>query len=57
MKAAISFSILVFCSFGGWVGQEMDHGNWLGGWSILLSTVGAFVGIWIGYKGGRYFGA
>jgi membrane protein DedA with SNARE-associated domain len=57
MKAAISFSILVFSSIGGWIGQEMDHGNWLGGWSILFSTVGAFIGLWIGYKGGRYFGA
>jgi hypothetical protein len=34
----------------------MDHGNWLGGWSILLGIVGAFGGIFIGYKAGKYFG-
>jgi uncharacterized membrane protein len=33
----------------------MDHGNWFGGWSILLGTIGAFVGVWAGFKAGQYF--
>ena len=52
----ISFSILVFSSIGGWIGQVMDKGNWLGGWSLLIGTLGAFMGVWIGYKAGKYFG-
>lgn len=57
VKFAISLSIIVFSTLGGLVGQLMDHGNWLGGWSLLLGTVGAFAGVWIGYKAGKYFGA
>jgi len=56
MKIMISCGILIFSSLGGWLGQLMDHGNWLGGWSIILSTIGAFVGIWIGYKVAQYWG-
>jgi len=57
VKTIIFFSILILSTIGGWIGQIMDHGNWLGGWSILLSTIGGFIGIWVGYKGGKYFGA
>lgn len=56
VKLLISISIIVFSSIGGWIGQVMDHGNWLGGWSLLLGTVGAFIGVWIGYRTGRHFG-
>ncbi len=52
----ISFSILVFGTVGGWLGQIMDGGNWLGGWSILLGIVGSFAGVWIGYKAGQHLG-
>jgi hypothetical protein len=37
-------------TLGSWLGALMDHGNWLGGWSLLLGTVGSIVGIWVGYK-------
>ena len=40
---------------GGAVGAGLSHGNWLSGWSILLSTVGSFGGIWAGYKVGQNF--
>lgn len=56
MKKVILVSYLVFSTLGGWLGQIMDHGNWLGGWSILLSTIGGLIGVWVGYKGGKYFG-
>ena len=55
MKLSISIGVLVFSSLGGWVGQTMDHGNWLGGWSIILSGVGGIVGIWLGYKVGKNY--
>ena len=55
MKVSISVGILVLGSLGGWLGQIMDHGNWLGGWSIIFSTIGSFAGIWAGYKVGQYF--
>jgi hypothetical protein len=56
MKLMISIGIVVVGTIGGWLGALMDHGNWLGGWSILLSTVGSFVGIWVGYRAGQYLG-
>lgn len=50
--------ILIGISFGGliggWLGAALlDGGNWFGGWSILLSTIGSFVGLWAGYKVGQ----
>ena len=56
MKMIISFSIIVFSTLGGWIGQVIDKGNWLGGWSILLGIIGSFAGVWIGYKLGQRFG-
>ncbi len=56
MKIIMSVSIIIFSTIGGWLGQLMDHGNWLGGWSILLSTVGAFGGIYVGYYVGKNVG-
>lgn len=55
MKIAISAGILIVGSLFGWIGQLMDHGNWLGGWSLLLGTIGSFAGIWVGYKVYKYF--
>ena len=40
---------------GGWLGSLLDHGNGLGGWSILLSTLGSFAGIWAGYKAAKNY--
>lgn len=55
MKLVVSISILVFSTFFGWIGQLIDHGNFLGGWSIILGTIGAFVGLWIGIKINNYY--
>jgi uncharacterized membrane protein YeaQ/YmgE (transglycosylase-associated protein family) len=46
----ITVGILVFSTLLGWLGAEMDKGNWFGGWSIFLSIIGCFVGVWVGYK-------
>ena len=57
MKLMIFLGITVFGTLGGWLGAAMSHGNWLSGWSILLTAIGSFFGIWAGYKAGQYLGA
>lgn len=57
MKLFIWIGIVLGGLAGGWLGALMDHGNWLGGWSILLSAVGSLFGIWLGYKAGKNYGA
>jgi hypothetical protein len=53
----ILIGITIGGTIGGWLGAALlDHGNWLGGWSILLSTIGSFGGIWAGFKAGQYIG-
>lgn len=49
-KAMIWFGITVGGTVGGWLGGLLDHGNWLGGWSILFGAIGSIAGIWAGYK-------
>lgn len=51
----ITIGVIVGGTIGGWLGAIPDHGNWLGGWSVMLSGVGSLLGIWVGYKAGRYF--
>jgi hypothetical protein len=50
MKLMIFLGITIFGTLGGWIGALMDHGNWFGGYSIILSGIGSFVGIWVGYR-------
>lgn len=56
MKLMIFLGVAVIGTIGSWLGALLDHGNWLGGWSLLFGTIGSFVGIWIGYKVGQNFG-
>ncbi|MDB5169483.1 MAG: hypothetical protein JWO41_839 [Candidatus Saccharibacteria bacterium] len=56
MKFMILVGITIGGAVGGWLGALMSHGNYLSGWSILLSTVGSFAGIWAGYKAGQNMG-
>jgi uncharacterized membrane protein YeaQ/YmgE (transglycosylase-associated protein family) len=53
MKLFIFLGLTIGGLLGGWLGSVLDHGNGLGGWSILLSTIGSLVGIWVGYKAAR----
>ncbi len=56
MKLMIFLGIIVGGAIGGWLGAALlDHGNWLGGWSLLLSTAGSLAGIWVGYRMGQSF--
>ncbi len=56
MKLMITLGIFIGGSLGGWLGAAMDHGNWFGAASILLSAVGSFAGVWAGYKAGQNLG-
>ena len=59
MKALYTISILVFGTIGGGLGNLLDHQSFfafgLGGWSILLTAVGSFGGIWVVYHFRDYF--
>jgi len=57
MKLFIWIGIAVGGTLGSWLGALMDHGNWFGGWSILLSLVGSIAGLWIGVKLAKNYGA
>jgi ABC-type multidrug transport system permease subunit len=56
MKLMIFIGITVFGVLGGWLGGMLDHGNMFGAWGILFSTVGSFLGVWVGYKVGQNLG-
>jgi positive regulator of sigma E activity len=49
-KQLIYIFLVIFSLIGGWLGSLIDHGNIFSIWSLLLSTLGAFIGIWAGYK-------
>ena len=55
MKFLVYVGLTVGSLFGDWLGGALDHGNFLGGWSLLLGTIGSLVGIWAGYKASQYF--
>ena len=54
MKLLIYAGLTIGSLIGSWVGSFFDHGNWLGGWGLLLGVIGSFVGIWAGYKASQY---
>jgi len=52
----IFLGVTIGAIIGGWLGAVLlDGGNWFGGWSVLLSGVGSFVGLWAGYRVGQNF--
>ncbi len=55
MKLMIWLGIFLGGTIGGVAGGALDHGNWLGAWGILLSTVGSLAGLWAGYKIGKIY--
>jgi uncharacterized membrane protein YfcA len=56
MKLMIFIGVTIFGTVGGWLGALMTKGNWFSGWSLLLSTVGSFFGLWVGVKVARNLG-
>jgi hypothetical protein len=55
MKTMIWIGVTIGSTLGSWLGAMFDHGNWLGGWSLILGTIGSIVGIWAGYKIGKNY--
>ena len=54
MKAFIWAGIFLGGIIGGAMGMMLDHGNGLGMWTLLLSTVGSLAGIWLAVKANDY---
>ncbi|MDB5182732.1 MAG: hypothetical protein JWO47_516 [Candidatus Saccharibacteria bacterium] len=55
MKMLIFLGTTVGGVLGGLFGQILDKGNGLGGWSLLFGgLVGPLLGLWAGYKIGKY---
>ena len=52
-KTYIWIGITVGGILGGLIGTWLDHGNGLGPWTLLLSTIGSIIGLWGGYKLGN----
>lgn len=52
-KTYIWIGIFIGSTVGSLIGSALDHGNFVGIWGLLLGTVGAFVGVWAGYKLGN----
>jgi len=56
MKTFIYIGIFVGGLVGGLIGMKLDHGNGLGGWSLLLGgLIGPLVGLWVVFKLGKSF--
>jgi len=49
MKLMISVGLLIGSTLGSWIGSLVSQGNWFSPASIILSSIGAFGGIWGGY--------
>jgi uncharacterized membrane protein len=50
MKFFVYLGLFVVSAIGSWIGAAISGGNWFGAWSIILGTVGALLGIYLGYK-------
>jgi len=53
MKLMIFLGVTICGAIGGGIGNLFDHQSFFsltnfGGWTILMSTIGSFVGVWVG---------
>lgn len=52
-KTYIWIGIFIGGAIGGWLGAALDHGNYLGFLSIIMSGAGSIAGVFAGYKLGN----
>jgi len=53
-KSLIWIGIFLGSTLGGWFGALIGGGNWLSWQSLLGTTAGSLLGIYIGYKASQY---
>jgi hypothetical protein len=53
-KSLIWIGIFVGSTLGGWLGALVSQGNWLGWQGLLGTTLGSFLGVYVGYKLNEY---
>jgi len=53
-KTLIWIGIAVGSTVGGWLGSLLSDGNWISWQSLLGTTIGSFLGVYIGYKANQY---
>jgi 4-hydroxybenzoate polyprenyltransferase len=53
-KTIIWIGVFIGSTLGSWLGALTAHGNWLSWQSIVGGLVGAFAGIYAGYKFNQY---
>jgi hypothetical protein len=49
-KTWVWIGLFIGSTIGGWLGALTTHGNWLSWQSVAAGAIGAFVGIWAGFK-------
>ncbi|HSW98978.1 MAG TPA: hypothetical protein VLF71_04015 [Candidatus Saccharimonadales bacterium] len=54
LKTIIWVGVFIGSTLGGWLGALISHGNWLSWQSVLGGALGAFLGVYAGYKAGQY---
>lgn len=55
MKTLVYIGLFAGSTLGTWAGSLIDHNALFGPWSIACGAIGAFVGIWVGYKIGQNY--
>lgn len=53
MKLILMIGVIIGSTIGGLL-PMLWGGSAFSGWAVLLSTIGAIVGIWTGYKIAKY---
>ena len=54
-KTFVWLGLFIGSTAGGWLGALLSSGNWLSWQSVLGGALGAFAGIYAGFKASQYF--
>jgi hypothetical protein len=53
-KTLIWIGLFIGSTVGGWLGALVGGGDWLSWQGLLGTTLGSFLGIYLGYKANQY---